>query len=125
MRHPDRDLMRGRSPSMRCQLHKRWARAPSCPSSPSTPTWSAREGPPEDPPGSAAASLVLIMLTACGSGGSNGPGGERNAPDSIAVLAESSLKEAFTKIAQQLEGVNAGKTAHHTERATPSGRHRA
>ena|SRR5947208_3511868 len=65
------------------------------------------------------------MLTACGSGGSNGPGGERNAPDSIAVLAESSLKEAFTKIAQQLEGVNAGKTAHHTERATPSGRHRA
>ncbi len=45
--------------------------------------------------------LALIPLSACGgSDDSTGPGGQRNAPNSITVLADSSLKAAFTQIGQ-------------------------
>ncbi len=48
--------------------------------------------------------LALIPLTACGGGSdSTGPGGQRNAPNSILVLADSSLKAAFTQIGTQFE----------------------
>jgi ABC-type molybdate transport system substrate-binding protein len=55
--------------------------------------------------------LALIPLAACGGGSdSTGPGGQRNAPSSISVLADSSLESAFTKIGQQFESQNSGST---------------
>ncbi|MFZ2012762.1 MAG: substrate-binding domain-containing protein [Nocardioides sp.] len=50
--------------------------------------------------------LVLVMLAAVplsGCGGGSGVGGERNAPNSIMVLADESLKDAFTQIGQRFE----------------------
>ena len=59
--------------------------------------------------------LALIPLTACGGGSdSTGPGGQRNAPSSITVLADSSLKTAFTQIGQQFEAQNSGSTVNFT-----------
>ena len=53
--------------------------------------------------------LALIPLAACGGGSdSTGPGGQRNAPSSISVLADSSLETAFTKIGQQFESRRPG-----------------
>jgi ABC-type molybdate transport system substrate-binding protein len=48
--------------------------------------------------------LALIPLSACGgSDSSTGPGGQRNAPNAITVLADSSLKAAFTQLGKQFE----------------------
>lgn len=60
--------------------------------------------------------IALVPLAACGNGSSSGtgPGGERNAPSSISVLADSSLKSAFTKIGQEFESQNAGDTVTFT-----------
>ncbi len=59
--------------------------------------------------------LALIPLTACGgSDSSTGPGGQRNAPSSISVLADSSLKKAFTQLGQQFEAQNSGSTVTFT-----------
>jgi ABC-type molybdate transport system substrate-binding protein len=59
--------------------------------------------------------LALFVLTACGgSDDSTGPGGQRNAPSSITVLADSSLKSAFTQIGKQFEDQNAGTTVNFT-----------
>ena len=55
--------------------------------------------------------LALIPLSACGgSDSSTGPGGQRNAPSSITVLADSSLRAAFTQLGKQFENQNAGST---------------
>ena len=54
--------------------------------------------------------LALVPLTACGGSDSTGPGGQRNAPSTILVLADSSLKSAFTQIGQQFESQNPGST---------------
>ena len=55
--------------------------------------------------------LALFALSACGgSDSSTGPGGQRNAPSSIVVLADTSLKGAFTKLGQQFESQNPGST---------------
>ncbi len=53
---------------------------------------------------------LLLPLAACGSGNSTGPGGQRNAPNSITVLADSSLKAAFTQLGKQFETQNSGAT---------------
>jgi ABC-type molybdate transport system substrate-binding protein len=59
--------------------------------------------------------VALVPLTACGgSSDSTGPGGQRNAPSSILVLADSSLKDAFTQIGKQFEAQNAGSTVNFT-----------
>ena len=59
--------------------------------------------------------LALIPLTACGgSSDSTGPGGQRNAPSSITVLADSTLKAAFTQIGTQFEAQNSGTTVKFT-----------
>ncbi len=59
--------------------------------------------------------VALVPLAACGSGSSStGPGGERNAPSSISVMADASLKGAFTKIGQEFESQNAGDTVTFT-----------
>ncbi len=59
--------------------------------------------------------LALIPLSACGGGSdSTGPGGQRNAPSSITVLADSTLKDAFTQIGSQFEAQNSGKTVNFT-----------
>src|ERR1043165_274991 len=57
--------------------------------------------------------LAVIPLSACG-GDSSGPGGQRNAPDSITVLADSSLKKAFTRMGNQFETQNPGSTVSFT-----------
>lgn len=54
--------------------------------------------------------LVVVPLAACGSSNSTGPGGQRNAPSSILVLADSSLKKAFTTLGKQFEGAYPGNT---------------
>ena len=55
--------------------------------------------------------LALIPLSACGgSDSSTGPGGQRNAPSAITVLADSSLRAAFTQLGKQFETQNAGST---------------
>jgi ABC-type molybdate transport system substrate-binding protein len=55
---------------------------------------------------------LLVPLAACGGGdsGNTGPGGQRNAPSSITVLADSSLKAAFTQLGKQFETQNSGST---------------
>ena len=53
---------------------------------------------------------LLIPLTACGGSDDTGPGGERNAPSAITVLADSSLKAAFTQLGKQFETQNPGST---------------
>jgi molybdate transport system substrate-binding protein len=59
--------------------------------------------------------LALIPLSACGgSDSSTGPGGQRNAPSAITVLADSSLKAAFTQIGKQFEAQNSGSTVTFT-----------
>ena len=58
--------------------------------------------------------LALVPLSACGGSDSTGPGGERNAPSSITVLADSSLKDAFTKLGNQFESENPGSTVDFT-----------
>lgn len=58
--------------------------------------------------------LALLALSACGGSNSNGPGGERNAPSSIVVLADTSLKKAFTQLGQQFESQNPGSTVTFT-----------
>jgi ABC-type molybdate transport system substrate-binding protein len=59
--------------------------------------------------------VALFALTACGgSDDSTGPGGQRNAPSSITVLADSSLKSAFTQIGKDFEEQNAGSTVNFT-----------
>lgn len=63
--------------------------------------------------------LALIPLSACGGSGS-GPGGERNAPDSITVLADSSLKQAFTRMGKEFETQNPGSTVTFTYGASTS-----
>jgi ABC-type molybdate transport system substrate-binding protein len=56
-----------------------------------------------------------LTLSACGGNDSStGPGGQRNAPSSIVVLADSSLKAAFTQIGQQFETQNPGSTVTFT-----------
>jgi ABC-type molybdate transport system substrate-binding protein len=57
--------------------------------------------------------FALTVLTACG-GDSSGPGGERNAPSAIAVLADSSLKSAFTQLGKKFESQNPGTTVTFT-----------
>ena len=57
--------------------------------------------------------FVLLGLTACG-GGDSGPGGERNAPSAITVLADSSLKSAFTQLGTTFESQNPGTTVTFT-----------
>jgi ABC-type molybdate transport system substrate-binding protein len=64
--------------------------------------------------------VALIPLSACGGDGSSGPGGQRNAPDSIAVLADSSLKKAFTRMGNQFETQNPGSTVTFTYGASTS-----
>jgi ABC-type molybdate transport system substrate-binding protein len=51
--------------------------------------------------------LSLFPLSACG-------GSERNAPSSIAVLADSSLENPFTKLGQEFESENPGTTVTFT-----------
>ena len=51
--------------------------------------------------------LALFPLSACG-------GSERDAPNSIAVLADSSLENAFTKLGQEFESENPGATVTFT-----------
>jgi ABC-type molybdate transport system substrate-binding protein len=46
--------------------------------------------------------LSVIPLSACG-GDASGPGGQRDAPNAITVLADSSLKGAFTQLGTQFE----------------------
>jgi ABC-type molybdate transport system substrate-binding protein len=58
--------------------------------------------------------LVVVPLSACGGSSSGGPGGQRDAPDSILVLADSSLKDAFTQLAQQIHSANPSRTVHFT-----------
>src|SRR4051812_1683955 len=58
--------------------------------------------------------LALVPLSACGGSDSTGPGGQRNAPSSITVLADSSLKDAFTKLGDQFENENPGSTVNFT-----------
>jgi ABC-type molybdate transport system substrate-binding protein len=59
--------------------------------------------------------FAVIPLAACGSDDSGtGPGGQRNAPNSITVLADSSLKSAFTELGHQFESQNAGSTVTFT-----------
>lgn len=58
--------------------------------------------------------LALLALSACGGGDSTGPGGQRNAPSSIVVLADTSLKQAFTQLGQQFESQNPGSTVTFT-----------
>jgi len=58
--------------------------------------------------------LALATLSACGSSNSTGPGGQRNAPSSTTVLADSSLKAAFTKLGNQFESQNPGSTVNFT-----------
>jgi len=68
-----------------------------------------------------AALLALIPLTACGGGSdSTGPGGQRNAPNSILVLADSSLKAAFTQMGHQFESQNPGSTVTFSYGSSPS-----
>ena len=43
-----------------------------------------------------------------------GPGGQRNAPSAITVLADSSLKNAFTQLGKQFESQNPGSTVTFT-----------
>ena len=52
--------------------------------------------------------VALAPLTACGGG--NGSGGDGKAPDSITVLAASSLTGAFTELGKKFESENAGVT---------------
>ena len=55
--------------------------------------------------------VLALILTACGGGSdSTGPGGQRNAPNSILVLADSSLKAAYTQLGKQFESLNPGST---------------
>jgi len=61
-----------------------------------------------------AALFALVPLSGCGGSDSTGPGGERNAPSSITVLADSSLKDAFTKLGNQFESENPGSTVNFT-----------
>jgi molybdate transport system substrate-binding protein len=58
--------------------------------------------------------LALPSLSACGGSDSTGPGGQRNAPSSITVLADSSLKDGFTKLGNQFESENPGSTVNFT-----------
>jgi ABC-type molybdate transport system substrate-binding protein len=58
--------------------------------------------------------LVLVPLSACGGSDSSGAGGEGKAPSSITVLADSSLKAAFTRLGQQFETENPGSTVNFT-----------
>jgi ABC-type molybdate transport system substrate-binding protein len=58
--------------------------------------------------------LALVPLSACGGSDSSGPGGEGNAPRSITVLADSSLKDAFTTLGHQFETENPGSTVNFT-----------
>jgi ABC-type molybdate transport system substrate-binding protein len=59
--------------------------------------------------------LALIPLSACGgSDSSTGPGGQRNAPSAITVLADSSLRAVFTQLGKQFENQNAGSTVTFT-----------
>jgi ABC-type molybdate transport system substrate-binding protein len=53
--------------------------------------------------------LAVTPLLGCGGDGS-GPGGQRNAPSSITVLADSSLKDAFTQIGKRFEADTPGKS---------------
>jgi ABC-type molybdate transport system substrate-binding protein len=57
---------------------------------------------------------LLLPLAACGGGDSTGPGGQRNAPSAITVLADSSLKSAFTQLGKQFESQNPGSTVTFT-----------
>ena len=61
-----------------------------------------------------AALFALVPLSGCGGSDSTGPGGERNAPSSITVLADSSLKGAFTQLGHQFESENPGSTVNFT-----------
>jgi ABC-type molybdate transport system substrate-binding protein len=58
--------------------------------------------------------LALVGLSACGSDDSTGAGGQRNAPSSITVLADSSLRKAFTQVGQLFETQNPGSTVTFT-----------
>lgn len=57
--------------------------------------------------------LCVIPLSACGSDAS-GPGGQRNAPSAITVLADSALKKAFTQLGTQFESQHSGTTVTFT-----------
>jgi ABC-type molybdate transport system substrate-binding protein len=58
--------------------------------------------------------LAVLALPACGGDDGSGPGGQRNAPSSIVVLADSSLKQAFTRMGNQFESQNPGNTVTFT-----------
>jgi ABC-type molybdate transport system substrate-binding protein len=58
--------------------------------------------------------FALIPLSACGGDSSGGPGGQRDAPNAITVLADSSLKTAFTRLGHQFESQNPGTTVTFT-----------
>jgi ABC-type molybdate transport system substrate-binding protein len=58
--------------------------------------------------------FALLPLSGCGGDSSGGPGGQRDAPSAITVLADSSLKTPFTKLGRQFEGQNPGSTVTFT-----------
>lgn len=65
--------------------------------------------------------LVLVLLDViplAGCGGGSGVGRERNAPSSIMVRADESLKDAFTQIGQRFERDTPG--SHVTFTFAPS-----
>jgi len=58
--------------------------------------------------------LAVLALPACGGDDGSGSGGRRDAPNSIVVLADSSLKQAFTRMGAQFESQNPGNTVTFT-----------
>jgi ABC-type molybdate transport system substrate-binding protein len=58
--------------------------------------------------------LVAATLSACGGNDSTGRGGQRNAPSTITVLADSSFRAAFTQLGKQFETQNSGATVTFT-----------
>jgi ABC-type molybdate transport system substrate-binding protein len=67
-------------------------------------------------PSKALALVVALLATAplAACGGNTGVGGERNAPNSIVVLADASLKDAFTQIGTRFEADNPGQSVSFT-----------
>lgn len=67
-------------------------------------------------PSKALALVVALLATAplAACGGGNGVGNEQNAPSSIVVLADSSLKAAFTQIGTRFEADNPGEKVSFT-----------
>jgi ABC-type molybdate transport system substrate-binding protein len=58
--------------------------------------------------------VVLALIPLVGCGGGSGVGGERNAPSSITVLADESLRDAFTRIGDRFERDTPGNNVEFT-----------